>query len=213
MTNPTPTQPAVENVTRGAVFALAAIPASIIIFALAGGFFGINGFPAIVVPYIAGWLYATGAGAALTRRGWLPYILISLVAVVVGLIVGLFAAAFHSYTQVGGDNPFAPQVFTTAMNQLRNFDGVLWILVGLGLGVAAIVGTVRGVNRTAQSGRLTPAQTQQLADEAAASQNAGVVAPPAPPAPPAAPAAPAAPNQPSPSVLLNGKPIDPNAKN
>jgi hypothetical protein len=62
--------------------------------------------------------------------------------------------------------------------------------VGLGLGTIGLVGTLRAPTGTAT---------------APVTGSAPAAAPPAPPAPPA-------PNAPSPGVILNGEPVDPDAK-
>lgn len=197
----------IENVGRGATFALLAIPAAIIIFIIVGGVFKFSfaGIASIVVPYIAYALYTRGAGAPLTRKGWGPFIGVAAAAVVVGTFTGIVALAYALY--LGHDGLLSTVFLRSVGNQIGSADGAISILVGLGIGAVGIVGAIRGQRN---------AQTQAAARAAAASAAAPAapVTPPAAPlaAPPVAPPAPPAANQPSPGVLLNGKPIDPKQK-
>jgi hypothetical protein len=194
VTETTPPAAKPENVGRGTVFALATIPIAIIAFAIFG-YIGV--FPFIIgiaTPFVAGWLYRLGAGGKLGRAGWVPFIVISMVSVVLGVFAGAIATVYKTFG-------FGGQFGNALVVNLRNFtpggEGFFAVL-GVILGIVGIVLTLRQVNAT-------PAQ--QIA------QNTAQWTPPAPdattPPPPAAPAAPAAP---SPGVTLNGEPVDPDKK-
>lgn len=202
MTIETPNTPT-ENVGRGSLFALGAIPIAMIAFGLLGALLGgIGGIAAIVIAPIAGWLYAKGAGAPLTRKGWGPFIGISAAGVVLGTATGIVAATYNGFSSVGGDGGLFGSAFaTTLRNQLTtNFENLAFpLVIGLGLGAAGIVSTLRGNARLGN--RVAPAAVSPVAPNAAA-----------PAAPPAAPLPPVAPNTPSPGVILNGKPLDPDKK-
>ena len=206
MTDQTHTPP-IGDVARGSAFALLTIPAAIAAFAIIGGVFQfITGFVAIIVPYIAAWLYQKGAGAPLTRSGWAPFILISAVATILGLFTGLATAAYSAFLAVGGNGgPFGSPFLRTLVTQLtRGFDdNVIPILFGLGLGAVAIVSVLRGPR--------TPANRASTAVAPAAPAPAVPAPQPTPPASTTSPSAPVA-NQPSPGIMLNGKPLDPNKK-
>ncbi len=194
-----------ENVARGALVTLLAIPVAIIAFVIVGAIFGgVSGIAAIIVPYIAGFLYRVGAGAPLSRAGWGPFVGISAVAVLVGTFAGITAAAWRVFTSVGGDNALGnPAFWHTVGNQFTVDlgDNAVPILIGLVLGAVGIVTVIRGrTGRGVQpSGRVSPA------DAAIYTQ-----ADPTMPVPPAPPAPPAAPNGTTPGTMLNGKPVDPN---
>lgn len=188
-----------ENVGRGTTFALLAIPAAIVIFAIVAGLFQlISGIAAIVIPYIAAWLYQKGAGAPLSRAGWGPFVGVSAVAIILGTFTGIVAATYRGY--LGHDGLLSGPFLRTLGNQFTtNFgDNIVPLLIGLGLGAVGIASVIRGP-RTRVAGT---------------SGGAATVAPITPVAPQenATPAPPIAPNQPSPGVMLNGKPIDPNQK-
>lgn len=190
-----------ENVSRGALFALGAIPAAMLGFGLLGVLLGgIGGIIAIVVAPIAGWLYAKGAGAPLTRQGWGPFIGISAAAVILGIATGIVAATYNAFTTVGGDGGLFGSAFaTTLRNQLtNNLENLAFpLIIGLGLGAAGIVSTLRGNARLGNRVAPTPAPVQ--------APDATTPAAPAAPLPPA-------PNTPSPGVMLNGKPLDTDKK-
>jgi len=193
-----PTAP-IENVGRGATFALLAIPAAIIVFAIIAGIFQIiSGIVAVVVPYIASWLYTKGAGAPLSRAGWGPFIGITAVAILLGTFTGIVAATYASYLGNGGF--FSAAFLRTLGNQFTTNigDDVLPILIGLALGAVGIAGVLRGPRNRVTAPVANP-YTPTAPDATAPAT------PIAPPAPPAA-------NQPSPGVMLNGKPVDPKQK-
>ena len=186
-----------ENVGRGATFALLAIPAAIIIFIIVGGVlqFSFAGIASIVVPYIAMSLYTRGAGAPISRKGWGPFVAVAVVAVVIGTFTGIIALAYARY--LGHEGILSAPFLRTVGNQIASPDGIIALVVGLGLGAVAIFGAIRGPR-----GRVAPG----------AAPAASAATTPAPAAPPVTPPAPPAPNQPSPGILLNGKPIDPKQK-
>lgn len=191
--NMTDTTAPTENVGRGTTFALLAIPAAIIIFAVVAGLFQlISGIAAIVIPYIAAWLYQKGAGAPLSRAGWGPFIGVSAVAIVLGTISGIVAATYSGFLGKGG--LFSSAFLRTLLNQFSGNlgDNIVPLLIGLGLGAVGIASVLRGPRGRAA----------QVATPTATDAPAPAAAPPAVPAPPAA-------DQPSPGVMLNGKPVDP----
>src|SRR4051812_3075923 len=190
-----------ENVGRGVAFAALSIAAAIIIFAIAGGIFQFWGVAAFVVPPIAAALYARGAGAPLSRRGWAPFVGVNVVAIILGIVGGVIGGAWAGFTTVGGNGgPFGAPFLHLVGNQFSDPDTLLPVVIALALGAVSIVSVIRGPrNRPAQV--VAPGTLPSSA-------------PPAPPAPPVAPASPVPPasQQPSPGVMLNGKPVDPNAK-
>lgn len=209
----TPAGPAAdENVQRGTLFALAAIPISIAAFAFIGGLTGfITGILAILIPYITAFFYSKGAGAPLTRKGWGPFIGVAGAAVVLGTFSGVVGGVYSAYQAVGGSGGiFASAFWRTVGNQftINLADNFFAILIGIGLGAAGIVSVIRNGGKMPSRGAGNPAQSTMPGQ--AANPVAPTGAAPAQPSTPAAPPAPpVAPNQPSPGVMLNGKPIEP----
>ena len=152
------------------------------------GYIGVYPFiVGIATPFIAGWLYRLGSGGQLSRAGWVPFIVISFVAVVLGVLAGAIATVYKVFG-------FGPQFANALGINLRNFtpggEGFFAIL-GLILGIVGIVITLR-------RGAANPAQ--QIA-----ANTAQWTPPPAtgdaPPPPPAAS-----------GTTLNGEPVEPDKK-
>jgi hypothetical protein len=200
VTDQTAQQP-VENVARGAIFALAAIPIGMLAFGFLGAV-GVFVFIAgMVVPFVAASLYRRGSGGSLSRAGWLPVIAISLIGIVLGVFTGLVASTFVAFQAVGGDGGiFSSAFWTTVARQLRGRITAaagtrFFAIIGLALGIVGIFAALR-TPKTA----VVPAPA--AVDAAAPAPEAATPAQPSPPAP----------NQPLPGVMLNGKPLDPKQK-
>lgn len=209
--------PVVENVGRGVAFALLAIPAAIAIFAVLAGVFGIvSWIAAVVIPYIAGWLYTKGAGAPVGKAGRGAYIGIAGIALVLGLAVGIIGGFYRSFSRVGGDGGVLGNAFwTTVRYQLtvNVADNIFPVVLGLAIGLIGIVGVVRGRPLNSNRRRRGPgnlAQSNMPGALGGTQPDAPFPSPTAPVPPPAA--APRAPNQPSPGIILNGKPFDPDKR-
>ncbi len=186
-----------ENVTRGILVTLLVIPLAALAGILIGAVGLIEGLAAIIVGPAAGWLYAKGAGAPLSRRGWVPFLAISVVGVAVAILAGIVASAFRAFQAVSGDGGlFGPAFRTTLTNAFTSGNATFPLLLGLALGLIGVFGALR--SRTTPSGRIAP--------EAMAARDAAAPVTPTPPA------APLPPNTPSPGVILNGEPLDPDAK-
>jgi hypothetical protein len=150
-----------ENVARGAVFTLAVIPAGMAAFALTAYVFDVaSGIAAIAIPSVAAWLYAKGAGAPLSKKGWVPFVSITAIAVVVGVATGIVAGAFYAFNKVGGDGGLlSPAFLTSVSNRITSGEATVTILLGLALGAGGIIGVVRNSSK---------ARTTSVADAPAA---------------------------------------------
>lgn len=186
-----------ENVTRGILVTLLVIPLAALAGILIGAVGLIEGLAAIIVGPAAGWLYAKGAGAPLSRRGWIPFLAISAVGVVVATLAGIIASAFRAFQSVSGDGGLFGSAFrTTVTTVFTSGNATFPVIIGLALGLIGVFGALRP--RTTPSGRIAP-EAMPGADAAA-------------PVTPTTPAAPLPPNTPSPGIMLNGEPLDPDAK-
>ena len=188
MTETAPASPG-DKLNRGVGFASLVIPLAVVAAAVVGSI-GLNGgIAAVIVGPVAAWLYGKGAGAPLRRAAWIPFLIIGVFGVVLATAAGTIAEAYAAFTAVSGDGGLLGSVFATTLStKLANGDLMLPILVGLGLGAIGLFGALRGPT------------------------TASTVAPAAPAAPAAGPTAPPAPNTPSPGVILNGEPLDPDTK-
>jgi hypothetical protein len=190
VTETAPASP-VDKLNRGVGFASLVIPLAVVAAAVVGSI-GLNGgLAAVIVGPAAAWLYAKGAGAPLRRAAWVPFLIIGVFGVLLATAAGTIAEAYAAFTAVSGDGGPLGSVFATTLStKLANGDLLLPILVGLGLGAIGLFGALRG-----------PTTATTVA--------------PAAPATPATPASePTTPtsNTPSPGIILNGKPLDPDAK-
>ena len=225
MSEPTAAQP-VENVSRGIIFSLIAIPISIAAAALFGGLFGIaSGIVTLIIAYLAGWLFSKGSGGPFEGRmvgpaGRLPYIIIASAAVLLGAITSIIASVYSAFTSVNGPGGLLGAPFATTLGRaLRDPENFFFpMALCLVFGLVGIVSVVRGPRKPAAT--VQQAQPVQTGTFPAADQTVtpppvmpttAPVAPNAPVTPPAAPLnqTPAGLNQPSPGIILNGKPIDP----
>ena len=146
-----------ENVGRGAALTLLAVPAAIILFAVAGLIFEFWGVAAFLVPPIAAALYTRGAGAPLTSRGWAPFIGINVAAILLGMLGGVVGSTWSAFSSVGGNGgllgaPFLHQVG----NRFSNPDTVLPVVIALAVGAVAIVGVIRGPRNAQQRAAVAP---------------------------------------------------------
>lgn len=203
MTDQTAQQHA-ENVQRGIVFSLAAIPVAIVGYAIAGYLAGnstgtfvgyLVAVVSIIIPNVVVWFYRKGSGGAFSKSARIPFVGISLVAIVVGLVAGIIARAYARFASVGGDGGFFASAFWTAFGkQAFSEDSLIAIVVGLAIGIFALIKVLK-----------TPVEQPSVASPMDAAF-----------APPSAttPAAPAVTPPPAPShgVILNGEPLDPNKK-
>lgn len=197
-----PAQQPTENVGRGALAAALAIPLGIVALGLVGWLLPYGYIVAVfsvAIPSVAVFLYTKAAGAPLSRKGWAPFIVITVIAVVLGSLSGAVAGMFQRFLAVGGDGGLLGQAFgSTLRNNAEDF--LLFVGIGIALGVVGLVTALR--NKNATGNRLAPGTFP------------GSTAAAAPAAPPAAPAAPTppVPNAPSSGVILNGEPVDPDKK-
>jgi hypothetical protein len=209
-TTPPPAAASAENVSRGLLFSLGSIVVAIVGYALLSGVIGIYGYVtgivAIAIPLIGGWLYQKGAGSA-PKAGRMPWIGIMVAAVIIGAITTLIASAWYRFSSVGGDGGlFSSAFWRTVSNNIGEIDVILPVIITLAAGGFGIYAALR--QKPAAAGTAPAASPFGTTPAGAPTQ----VAPPAPgtPVPPVAP--PAAPAQPSPGVVLNGEPVDPDKK-
>ena len=199
MTDPTAETP-VENVSKGTLFSLLAIPLAIVVFAIIGTWGTYFVFiVSVFVPASAAFLYRAGSGGRL-EQGRPQFFLVSIIAVVVGVATGLVATAFGRYLAVGGDGGLLGPLFrSTFIRSIGTEEFIMQGLVGLGLGVVGMFSALRSV-KALQSAVTAPVIATDLP--------AGTAAPGTPITPPAV--TPPI-TKPSPGIILNGKPLDPDA--
>lgn len=195
---------AAPRIGRGTAFAILAIPIGIAL-AAAAGFLGgiIAGFAAGLVPVIAAGLYKRGAGAPVRQGGVLPFLLISIVGIPLAIFSSFLTVTYSAFSSVGGDGGFGSPVFWTTFQRLfsgSNFEAWAFPLIaGIGFGIMGIVASLRQ-NPAAQNATVIDATPADPTNPAPVNPtgSAPVETPPSTP--------------PSPGIILNGEPLDPNAR-
>lgn len=140
---PEPAAP-IEDVNRGTVLALLAIPAGIIVFVLIWRFGFIASAVTLGVAYLTMFLYMRGSGGVMGRAGAVRVALITIVTAVLSIAAGIVADVAFAISSINGANPlevvldstFAER-FTTVMS-LPGVVGDLAPSVMISLAFAAL---------------------------------------------------------------------------
>lgn len=138
-------QPAVENVPRGTLLALAIIPAGIIVWVLIWSLGFIASVVAFAIAIGAMYLYRLGAGR-MGRTGAIRVALITIVTLVLALIAGYAWDLAMAFARVNDSSPldalnfpnFWPVVFEAMFT-----DGLFGTLLALGFGVLGCFSVLR----------------------------------------------------------------------
>ncbi|MDQ1555627.1 MAG: hypothetical protein QOI02_629 [Actinomycetota bacterium] len=150
-----PATPA-ENVVRGTLFALIAIPAGVIVFDL----LWFVGFIASIVTFgvaiLATWLYRKGSGGVISRNGAWALLAIIAVTVALSLFTGLFTDFTRlavnetgmSVTELLGNPNFWPN-FTLDLPENIKANG-LSLAIAIAFGIMGAFSTLRQAFRTAR---------------------------------------------------------------
>lgn len=154
-----------ENVPLGVLVALLVIPLSILgfvavawVFDSAGGAYPVLTIAvAFLVPTVTAFLYSKGAGSKIGSAGRIWFVLISMIAVVVGALASVIATAYFAFSRVGGDGGLFGSAFaTTVANKATSVDVVTPLIIAVMLGVVGIVLTLRQKSPQRQGGRIDP---------------------------------------------------------
>ena len=78
-----------ENVTRGTLFALLALPAGVLVWGVVASFDFISGWIAIGIAIFALWLYRKGSGGRIGFNGAARVAIISIVTLIIAYVVGI----------------------------------------------------------------------------------------------------------------------------
>ncbi len=198
----------VENVGRGLLFSLGAIVVAIVGYGILAGVIGIYGYitgvVAVAIPLIGAWLYSKGAGAPV-KAGRMQWIGIMVVAVILGALTVLVASGWYAFSRVGGDGGItSPAFWRTVVNSASNGDTIIPVIITLAAGAFGIYAALR--NRTPKTAAQAPAASPF---GTAAPAAAPPVAAPSPGTPVTPPPVTGTTTPPTPGVILNGEPVDP----
>ena len=186
-------QPA-ENVARGTLFALVAVPAGVIVWVVLWNFGFIASIVGFGVAYAAMFLYRFGSGGVLSRTGALRVALVTIGTLLIAFFGGVVSDVLGVWTAETGEGVLAGLVspdFWTAFQQIIALDGVAASYLP-DFGLALLFGALGCFGLLRRAFRSTAP--------------AAPVAPFATTAPVAPPAAPFAPQPPAPTAGADASP-------
>jgi len=201
MTQPSPSSAPSENVQRGVVFALLALPAGVIAWDILWTFGFVASIVAFGIAYLAVRLYRFGSGGRVTRSGAIAIAVITIGTLIVAYISGYAVQIVGLYsTQSGASIPeslVSPRFWSIVFASMTTGSALIQLLIAAAFGALGCFGILRNafmqtrVQQTmdATSTPPVPNPNPQYGENAA----------PSVPAPPA----------PQPGLILNGEPIPP----
>src|SRR3954469_4155893 len=104
MTLPSSSSPPAENLQRGVIFALIALPAGVIVWDILWGFGFIASIVAFGIAYLAVRLYRFGSGGRVTRSGAIAIAVITIGTLIIAFISGFAVDRLGEYTRVSGQS-------------------------------------------------------------------------------------------------------------
>ena len=133
MTTTTPANPN-EDVIKGGLFALLAIPLGVILLVLLSSIGFVASIVGFVVAFSAVWLYRKGSGGFISRTGAWVVTLIVLASLLIGIWASLVVGAAGGITHLStiGDPRFWP-LFNQAFGEIVS-DQILFIVLILAFG-------------------------------------------------------------------------------
>jgi len=189
MTLPSSSSPPAENLQRGVIFALIALPAGVIVWYILWGFGFIASIVAFGVAYLAVRLYRFGSGGRVSRNGAIAVAIITIGTLIIAVISGFAVKIVGLYAeQFGTSVPealVAPRFWNIVFAAMTSPAALPTLLFAVLFGALGCFGTLRAA--------FLQTRTQPTAEAAPA------VPDPAVPAPPAAPS----------GMVLNGEPVPP----
>ena len=194
MTN-LPAQPAtpIEDVNRGTVVALLAIPAGIIVFVLVWSIGFIASAVTLGVAYLARFLYLLGSGRAIGRTGAVRVTIITIATVILSIVAGLITDVALAISQVAQISPIealsVPQ-FSQVLEVYLTEPELQYspwpsVLIALGFGLLGCFSILRATFRAAAAPAAGPTDApiwpQNTAADPFAQQNPVAPQQPVPP--------------------------------
>jgi len=190
MTQPETVSLPSENLQRGVIFALIALPVGVIAWDVLWSFGFIASIVAFGVAYLAVRLYRFGSGGRITRSGAIAVTVITVGTLIIAFISGFAVKVIGVYTQqLGTSIPealTAPRFWSIVFGTMIDPQFLPTLLIAAAFGALGCFGTLRAAFLQTRVAQTTVAPTTSG---------------PAVPAPPAAPS----------GVVLNGEPVAPAA--
>jgi len=189
MTQPSPSSLPSENLQRGVIFALLALPAGVVVWDVLWGFGFIASIVAFGVAYLAVRLYRFGSGGRVSRNGAIAVAAITIGTLVIALISGFAVKIVGLYSQQFGTSIpealVAPRFWNIVFANMASPQALPTLLLAALFGALGCFGTLR------------TAFLQTRAQQPTSTPSAEPAAGPAVPAPPQY------------GVRLNGEPVPP----
>jgi hypothetical protein len=192
MTLPSTSSLPSENLQRGVIFALIALPVGVIAWDILWGFGFVASIVAFAVAYLAFRLYRFGSGGRITRNGAIAVAIITIGTLIIAFISGFAVEFVGLYSQQYGTSiPEAlvsPDFWSIVFRAITSPEALPSLALAALFGALGCFGTLRAAFR----------QSRVPTTAAAPGIDGGD---PAVPAPPAAPS----------GMVLNGEPLPPAA--
>ena len=188
MTQPSPSSLPSENVQRGVIFALLALPAGVIAWDILWNFGFVASIVSFGIAYIAARLYRFGSGGRVSRTGAIAIAVITIGTLIIAFISGFAVQIVGLYSNEFGtsipESLLAPRFWSIVFASMTTGQALISLLLAAVFGALGCFGILR--NAFLQ----TRAPRQPMVDATGA---------PAVPAPPA----------PQQGLILNGEPVNP----
>lgn len=160
-----PTQP-VEDINRGTVLALLAIPAGVIVFVIIWSIGFIASAVTLGVAYLAMFLYQRGSGGMVGRAGAIRVAIITGVTVVLSIIAGLISDVAIGIGQIANISPFealsTPQFGTVFSFYLTDPEAqasfIPSVLIAVAFAALGCFGVLRAAFRATAAPQAQPVQ-------------------------------------------------------
>ena len=215
MTQTSPSSPPSENLQRGVIFALIALPLGVVAWDILWGIGFVASIVAFGVAYLASRLYRFGSGGRVSRNGAIAIAVITIGTLIIAFISGFAIDIVGEYSRVTGSSipeslvsgRFWSIVFASMTTGQALVQLLLAALFGA-LGCFSILRMAFRQSRLQPDPNAAPTIVDPASPYGAAPAHPTLMNP-ASPAIPAPPAAPPAATPPSPGVVLNGEPVQP----
>ncbi|HEY4224836.1 MAG TPA: hypothetical protein VGM70_03395 [Pseudolysinimonas sp.] len=212
MTQTSPSSLPSENLQRGVIFALIALPVGVVAWDILWGIGFVASIVAFGVAYFASRLYRFGSGGRVSRNGAIAIAVITIGTLVIAFISGFAVDIVGEYSRVTGasipeslvSGRFWGIVFASMTTGQALISLLLAALFGA-LGCFSILRSAFRQTRPVPDPNAAPTIVDPNSPYGASPVQPTLMNPtPAIPAPPVAPPAPS-----SPGVVLNGQPVEP----
>jgi hypothetical protein len=205
MTQPPPTSLPPENLRRGVIFALIALPVGVVAWDLLWSFGFVASIVAFGVSYLAVRMYRFGSGGRITRSGAIAVTIITIGTLIVAFISGFAVDVIGEYTRITGqsilESLLSTRFWSIVFADMADPQSLISLLLAAAFGALGCYGILRGAFRQT---RALPAVGEASAADAEGGTAETTTDPTGTPATSPAPEAP-----PKYGVRLNGEPVAP----